>query len=50
MYKREADAYLVGKMAECIWKEEWNKDLFAMDMVSGEVIYIYFQNHVRANF
>jgi hypothetical protein len=25
MYTKEADAYLVGKMAQRIWEEEWNK-------------------------
>jgi hypothetical protein len=28
MYIKEADAYLVGKIAQRIWKEEWDKDLF----------------------
>jgi tRNA nucleotidyltransferase (CCA-adding enzyme) len=28
MYTKEADAYLVGKIAQCTWKEEWDRDLF----------------------
>jgi serine/threonine protein kinase len=28
LYTKEADAYLVGKVAQCIWHEEWDKDLF----------------------
>jgi hypothetical protein len=28
MYTLEADAYLFGKVVECIWEEEWDKDLF----------------------
>jgi hypothetical protein len=28
MYIIEVDAYSIEKMVDCIWKEEWNKDLF----------------------
>jgi hypothetical protein len=28
LYTKEADAYLVGKMALCIWNDEWDKILF----------------------
>jgi hypothetical protein len=28
LYTKEVDAYLVGKMAQCIWHNKWDKDLF----------------------
>jgi hypothetical protein len=28
LYTKEADAYLVGKVAQLIWSDKWNKDLF----------------------
>jgi serine/threonine protein kinase len=28
IYTLEVDAYSVGKVAKCIWEEEWDKDLF----------------------
>jgi hypothetical protein len=28
MFTKEANAYLVGKVAKYIWEEEWDKDLF----------------------
>ena len=28
LYSKEANAYLVGKMALCIWNDKWDKVLF----------------------
>jgi hypothetical protein len=39
LYTKEADAYSVGKVAQIIWEDEWDKELFKSAV--GASIFLY---------